>query len=213
MVFRLFSHRTLALQPGRSSSSPYASAIRTPARPTHTPLVNLRSVATGVRSLERIELVHIAAYVESLQSTHAPPSVKLRLAALRMLFDFLVLGQIMRRIRRPRCAARSTRSRKAGRINSIDTRCLIGLRDRALILNRPDAVRVRPFVRVGAATMRVPDVFTSSLSAEEPGCGCTRRGEGGQAPRTTVSPQAGVVPARLHRRRPARGGLRLIVAD
>jgi site-specific recombinase XerD len=39
--------------------------------------------------------VPIAAYVEGLQHEIAAPSVKLRLAAIRMLFDWLVVGQVM----------------------------------------------------------------------------------------------------------------------
>ena len=39
--------------------------------------------------------VHVAAYVEELQQRVAAPSVKLQLAALRMLFDWLVVGQAM----------------------------------------------------------------------------------------------------------------------
>ena len=39
--------------------------------------------------------VHVAAYVEELQQRVAASSVKLQLAALRMLFDWLVVGQAM----------------------------------------------------------------------------------------------------------------------
>ena len=46
-------------------------------------------------SLKSIEPITVAAYVEQLQATHAPPSVKQHLAAVRMLFDWLVTGQIV----------------------------------------------------------------------------------------------------------------------
>src|SRR5450755_5088626 len=49
----------------------------------------------GLQELGAIEPVHVAAYVEQLQGRLAPPSVKLNLAALRMLFDWLVVGQVM----------------------------------------------------------------------------------------------------------------------
>ena len=50
---------------------------------------------TGLQELGAIEPVHVAAYVEQLQERLAAPSVKLNLAALRMLFDWLVVGQVM----------------------------------------------------------------------------------------------------------------------
>jgi integrase/recombinase XerD len=46
-------------------------------------------------SLEQLTPVHIAAYVEQLGCDLAKPSVKQHLAALRMLFDYLVTGQII----------------------------------------------------------------------------------------------------------------------
>ena len=45
--------------------------------------------------LERLNPVIIAAYVEELGKVLAPPSVKQHLAAIRMLFDWLVLGQVI----------------------------------------------------------------------------------------------------------------------
>ena len=39
--------------------------------------------------------VHVAAYVEDLQRRIAAPSVKVQLADVRMLFDWLVVGQVM----------------------------------------------------------------------------------------------------------------------
>jgi site-specific recombinase XerC len=49
----------------------------------------------GLRHLRDILPMHVAAYIEGLQATLAAPSVKLQLAALRMLFDWLVVGQII----------------------------------------------------------------------------------------------------------------------
>ena len=49
--------------------------------------------ARGIEALKQIEPVHVAAYIEQLQV--AAPSVKQRLAALRTLFDWLVVGQVM----------------------------------------------------------------------------------------------------------------------
>ena len=38
---------------------------------------------------------HVAAFVKELQSQLAPPTVKQHLAALRMLFDWLVTGHVI----------------------------------------------------------------------------------------------------------------------
>src|ERR1017187_7459544 len=45
--------------------------------------------------LEKIGPVHVAAYIEKLQRQLSRPSVKLQLAAIRMLFDWLVVGQVV----------------------------------------------------------------------------------------------------------------------
>ena len=49
----------------------------------------------GIRELADIEPIHVAAYIEVLQTTAAKPTVKLHLAAIRMLFDWLVVGQVL----------------------------------------------------------------------------------------------------------------------
>lgn len=51
--------------------------------------------ARGLDRLSDVEPLHVAVYVEELQDTLSATSVKLRLAAIRMLFDWLVVGQIM----------------------------------------------------------------------------------------------------------------------
>jgi site-specific recombinase XerD len=48
-----------------------------------------------IGGLADIEPIHVAAYVEVLQDTAAKPTVKLHLAAIRMLFDWLVVGQVL----------------------------------------------------------------------------------------------------------------------
>jgi integrase/recombinase XerD len=42
-----------------------------------------------------VETIHVSAYIEELTQTHSRPTVKQHLAALKMLFDWLVLGQVM----------------------------------------------------------------------------------------------------------------------
>ncbi|CAB3805699.1 tyrosine-type recombinase/integrase [Pararobbsia alpina] len=116
--------------------------------------------------LQDIEPVHFATYVETLQRRLSAPSVKLHLAALRMLFDWLVVGQVLKM--NPAAAVRGPKhSAKKGKtpvlaadearalLDSIDAGTPIGLRDRALI-----AAMVYTFGRVGAVTkMRVEDVY------------------------------------------------------
>ena len=46
-------------------------------------------------TLERIEPVIVAAYIEQLGQTKSAPTVKQALAAIRMLFNWMVVGQIL----------------------------------------------------------------------------------------------------------------------
>jgi site-specific recombinase XerD len=46
-------------------------------------------------TLAAIRPVHVAAWVKELQEKHGAPGVKQQLAAVRMLFDWLVTGQIV----------------------------------------------------------------------------------------------------------------------
>lgn len=120
----------------------------------------------GLQGLREIEPVHVAAYVEGLQGRLAAPSVKLHLAALRMLFDWLVVGQVLAvnpasSVRGPKHRVRKgktpvlTAEEARVLLDSIELSSLIGLRDRALI-----ALMVYTFARVGAALkMRVEDVY------------------------------------------------------
>lgn len=108
----------------------------------------------------------VAIYIEELQQSHSAPSVKQHLAAIRMLFDWLVLGQVVptnpaasvrgpkhvvRRGKTPVLSSAEARSL----LDSIDTATVAGLRDRALI-----GVMVYTFARVGAVVgMQVEDYF------------------------------------------------------
>jgi hypothetical protein len=51
--------------------------------------------AKGVTQPAAIESVHVAGYIEELSRARSAPTAKLRLAALRHLFDWMVTGQIM----------------------------------------------------------------------------------------------------------------------
>lgn len=122
--------------------------------------------AAGLTELRDIEPVHVAAYVEVLQQTLAAPSVKLHLAGIRMLFDWLVVGQVLAvnpasPVRGPKHGVKKGKTpvltaEEARRLlDSIETGTLVGLRDRALI-----GLMVYTFARVGAALkMRGEDVY------------------------------------------------------
>ena len=47
-------------------------------------------------TLRQIKSYHVSAYIEELSLTHEAPSVKQHLATIRMLFDWLILGQIVK---------------------------------------------------------------------------------------------------------------------
>jgi site-specific recombinase XerD len=123
--------------------------------------------AAGVASFSDVRPLHVAAWIEEQTQTHKAPTAKLRLAAIRHLFDWLVNGQIVpvnpaASVRGPTHVVRKgqtpmlepAEARKL--LDSIDTTAAIGLRDRALI-----ALMVYSFARVGAAlALRVEDVYT-----------------------------------------------------
>jgi site-specific recombinase XerD len=117
------------------------------------------------RSLTTIRPHDVATYIETLQQTHAAPGVKQQLAAVRMLFDWLITGQIVPF--NPAAAVRGpkhvVKTGKTPVLESEEWRRLIDtipadtardLRDRALI-----ATLTYAFARVGAALkMRVEDL-------------------------------------------------------
>ena len=47
-----------------------------------------------VSSIEAARPMHVAAWIELQGKSHAAPTVKARLAALRHLFDWLLIGQV-----------------------------------------------------------------------------------------------------------------------
>ena len=120
----------------------------------------------GLTSLQNVRPVHVAAYVEDLQKQLAAPSVKQHLAAVRMLYDWLVVGQVVPA--NPASAVRGPKySVKKGKtpiltveeaqdiLKVLDDVSVVGLRDRALM-----GLMVYTFARVGAAIrMLVEDVY------------------------------------------------------
>ena len=120
----------------------------------------------GIDQLRQVQPMHVAAYVEGLQGRMAAPSVKLYLAGIRMLFDWLVVGQVMpvnpaSSVRGPKHSVKKGKTpvlaadEARALLDVMDTRSPVGLRDRALV-----AVMVYTFARVGAVLkIRVEDVY------------------------------------------------------
>jgi site-specific recombinase XerC len=150
----------------------FAACIRNP----HTRRAYARAAAdflawceaeAGVASLAAVQPLHVATWIEMQTREHSAPTVKLRLAALRHLFDWLVTGQVIptnpaASVRGPRHSALKGKTpvldaaEARALLDSIDASTQGGLRDRALI-----ALMVFSFARIGAALgMRVEDVYT-----------------------------------------------------
>ena len=123
--------------------------------------------ARRIRDINRINPTIVAAFVEQRGQTRAKPSVKLELAAVRMLFDWLVIGQVVptnpaHSVRGPKHVVKRGKTPVLAReetrelLDSIETDTIRGLRDRALI-----GVLVYSFARIGAAlSMKVDDYFS-----------------------------------------------------
>jgi site-specific recombinase XerD len=116
-------------------------------------------------TLTTIRPFDVATYIETLQRTHSPPGVKQQLAAVRMLFDWLVTGQVVptnpaASVRGPKHVVKTGKTpvldapdwRKL--LDSIPTDTVRDLRDRALI-----ATLTYSFARITAAlNMKVEDL-------------------------------------------------------
>ena len=147
----------------------------------------------GIGELPDIEPFHVAAYLKALkvsdtgspavkQRTAAKPTIKQHLAAIRMLFDWLIVGQVLainpaHAVRGPKHVVKRGKTpvlneeqarqllasikvvRKATLSNGSEAEVpwLVGLRDRALI-----GVMVYSFARISAVVaMEVGDYFSN----------------------------------------------------
>jgi len=122
--------------------------------------------AKGIDRLQDVQPVHVAGYVEQLGRTMSPPSVKQHLACIRMLFDWLVTGQVMpfnpaHAVRGPRHSVSKGSTpvlapeEATALLKDMDVSTVVGLRDRALI-----AVMTYTFARVGAVVaLNVEDYY------------------------------------------------------
>ena len=116
--------------------------------------------------LDEVSRVAVVAYVEELQGVYRAPTVKQHLAAIRRLFDWLVLGQVVpwnpaATVRGPTHVGKTGKTRvlQPGEVrlllDSIDTSVIGGLRDRALL-----GVMIYSFARVSAVVnMDVGDYY------------------------------------------------------
>src|SRR5438445_11910766 len=95
-------------------------------------------------TLRTLRTHHVAAYVELLGRRYSAPSVKQHLAAIRMLFDWLVVRQVVEinpaaAVRGPKHVVKKGKTpileadEARHLLESIDTSLPVGLRDRALI--------------------------------------------------------------------------------
>jgi site-specific recombinase XerD len=127
----------------------------------------------GLSELAAVKPPHVAAYIEMLGLSEpevaglSKPSVKQHLAALRMLFDWLVVGHVLgtnpaHAVRGPKYSQKKGKTpvldREEARalIAAIDTSSVTGLRDRALI-----GIMIYTFARVSAVLqMNVGDYFS-----------------------------------------------------
>lgn len=108
----------------------------------------------------------VASYVEEMQERHALPTVKQHLSALRALFDYLVVGQVLPQnpavpVRGPKYVVKHGKTpvlspaEARSLLDSIDLARPSGIRDRALL-----ATMVYSFARVGAViSMNVEDYY------------------------------------------------------
>jgi site-specific recombinase XerD len=151
----------------------FAANIRNP----HTRRAYARAVGKfldwcldqGVADIRQVRTLHVAAWIEIKSRDGSAPAVKQGLAAIRQLFDWLVVGQVVGA--NPAAAVRGPKHVvKEGKtpvldledaktlLGSINCTTLRGLRDRALI-----ALMIYSFARIGAALrMTVEDVYVEN---------------------------------------------------
>jgi integrase/recombinase XerD len=122
-----------------------------------------------IHELSAIESFHVAAYIEERGHEVKKPSVKQEFAAIRMLFNWLVVGQIVRTnpaiaVRGPRYSVRKGKTpilslaEARQLLDSVDTSTIVGLRDRAII-----STALYTFGRVNAiGSINVEDCYVQN---------------------------------------------------
>jgi site-specific recombinase XerD len=129
-------------------------------------------IEASALTLHQVQPVHVAAYIEQLGQRVSAPTVKQHLAAIRRLFDFLVIGQVLptnpaASVRGPRHVVTEGKTPilEAEEVRTLfaqfDEARLIDLRDRAIL-----GAMVYSFARVGAvAKLRVKDYYRQGARA------------------------------------------------
>jgi len=164
---------TIIARLGKPAARRFIEYFTANIRNANTRAAYARAVGQFLRWCERhrLELPQItptavAAYIEVLAAVRTAPTVKQHLAAVRMIFDWLVIGQVIpsnpaSSVRGPRYVVKRGKtpvlSAAEARqlLDSISTSTVVGLRDRALI-----AVMVYSFARVSAVVgMKVGDYY------------------------------------------------------
>jgi site-specific recombinase XerD len=120
----------------------------------------------GLTEVGAIRTRHVSIYVEILTRKYSAPTVKQHLAAIRRLFDWLIVGQVINQnpaapVRGPQHIVKKGKTpvllgdEARQLLDSIDVSTIIGLRDRALI-----ALLVYSFARISAALqMDIEDYY------------------------------------------------------
>jgi len=123
-------------------------------------------VETTGPQLNQLKPIHVAAFIELLGRERSIPTVKQALAAIREVFDYLVVSQVVETnpaapVKGPRYSVKKGKTpvldteEARQLLDSIDTSDIVGLRDRAII-----GLMVYTFARVGAmVAMNVEDYF------------------------------------------------------
>ena len=120
----------------------------------------------GIPDIYKIQPIHVAAWVQESGASRSRPTVKQHLAAVRMLFDWLILGQFLAvnpaaSVRGPKHSVKRGKtpvlsSEEMGELlKSIPTDSVLALRDRALL-----GVMAYTFARVGAVLdLKIEDYY------------------------------------------------------
>ena len=119
----------------------------------------------GIAELREIRTHHVATHIELLTHGYSAPTVKQRLAAIRRLFDWLIVGQVIDQnvaapVRGPTHIVKKGKTpvllgdEARTLLDSIDVTTIVGLRDRALI-----ALLIYSFARISAALQMTVDDY------------------------------------------------------
>lgn len=124
------------------------------------------ALSRGISDISRVQPIHVAAWVKESGSFRSRPTVKQHLAAIRMLFDWLVTGQVIagnpaHAVRGPKHTVKRGKTpvlasdEMRDLLDSIPTASLRDLRDRALL-----GLMAYTFARVGAVlSLKVEDYY------------------------------------------------------